>query len=204
MPSALPDPIRSRVTRRTALVTGLGLGAGVLAGCGRGATAEGGEGSFVGSGGGVTIVPIAKRKPAPDVSGKTLDGKHLSLSQFDGLVVVLNVWGSWCGPCRKEAPDLAKAARATKDIAQFVGINTKDYDPAPARAFVRGFDIPYPSLYDPDGAQLVKFHGILPATGIPCTLIIDKSGRVAVRILDAISERSLVQMIKDIAAGKAS
>lgn len=204
MTRSLPDSLRSRVTRRTALATGLGLGAAALAGCGHGATAEGGEGSFVGSGGGVTIVPIDERKPAPDVSGTTLGGKHLSLSQFTGQVVVLNVWGSWCPPCRKEAPDLAKASRATKDIAQFVGITVKDYDPAPAKAFVRSFDIPYPSLYDPDGAQLVKFQGILPATGIPCTLIIDPKGRAAVRILSTISEHSLVQMIKDISAGKTS
>ena len=62
---------------------------------------------------------------------------------------MINVWGSWCRPCRKEAPALQAASEETRDIAQFVGINTKDHDPAPAEAFVRANKITYPSIYDP-------------------------------------------------------
>lgn len=156
----------------------------------------------MGSGGGVTIVPVAKRQGAPKIAGTTLQGKDLSLADYRGKVVVINVWGSWCPPCRKEAPALAAASHTTKDTAQFIGIDVKDNDPAPARAYVRTFDVPYPSLYDPTGAQLVKFAGTLPAQGIPSTLIIDEQGRVAVRILDTITEDSLVAMINDVAQGK--
>ena len=81
----------------------------------------------------------------------------MSTADYPGKVVVVNVWGSWRGPCRKEAPDLAAASQDSADVAQFIGLNIRDYDPAPARAFVRAFNVPYPSIYDPRGAELVKF-----------------------------------------------
>ena len=119
-----------------------------------------------------------------------------------GKVVVINVWGSWCPPCRKEAPDLQAASVETKDIAQFVGITSKDYDPAPAEAFVRSFKISYPSIYDPSGKVLLAFSGDLPPSAIPSTLIIDRQGRLAVRVLSEVSKITLVDMINDVADGR--
>src|SRR5215208_3332749 len=95
-------------------------------------------------------------------------GGAVSSADYRGKVLVLNVWGSWCAPCRKEAPDLAAASKETAKVAHFVGPNIRDYDAAPARAFVRAFNVPYPFIYDPGGAQLVKFTE-LPPSGIPST-----------------------------------
>ena len=115
---------------------------------------------------------------------------------------MINVWGSWCAPCRKEAPDLQAASAETSDIAQFIGITSKDYDPAQAEAFVRAFKITYPSIYDPTGKTLLAFAGQLPPSAIPSTMIIDEQGRLAVRVLGPISKITLVDMINDVAGGK--
>ena len=151
----------------------------------------------------LTRIPPDQRQVAPEVSGPALgSGQTLSTTAYPGKVVVLNVWGSWCGPCRKEAPDLQAASEQTKDIAQFIGINTKDRSEAPAVAFVRANRLSYPSIYDPDGKTLLAFAGDLPPSAIPSTMILDKEGRLAVRVLGDISRATLVAMITDVASGK--
>ena len=151
----------------------------------------------------LTRVPPDQRKELPTVSGPVL-GSHQTISTQDyrGKVVVINVWGSWCPPCRKEAPDLQAASVETKDVAQFIGITSKDYDPAPAEAFVRSFKITYPSIYDPSGKVLLAFAGDLPPSAIPSTMIIDRQGRLAVRVLSEASKITLVDMINDVADGR--
>jgi thiol-disulfide isomerase/thioredoxin len=151
----------------------------------------------------LTRVPPDQRKELPAVSGQGLgSNKPISTQDYRGKVVVINVWGSWCPPCRKEAPDLQAASVETKDVAQFVGITSKDYDPAPAEAFVRSFKITYPSIYDPTGKVLLAFAGELPPSAIPSTMIIDKNGRLAVRVLSEVSKITLVDMINDVADGR--
>ncbi|MCC2594646.1 TlpA family protein disulfide reductase [Tessaracoccus sp. OS52] len=146
--------------------------------------------------GSVVIVPAAEREPAPELRGETLDGEELSTADFAGQVMVLNVWGSWCAPCRAEAPHLVEAAAQLPEVA-FIGINTRDLDPAPAKAFVRAFKVPYPNIYDPDGALLLKF-GQLPPKAIPSTLVIDEQGRVAARMLGEITASTLTGVISDV------
>jgi thiol-disulfide isomerase/thioredoxin len=151
----------------------------------------------------LTRVPPDQRKELPSVSGPALGSNQtISTQDYRGKVVVINVWGSWCPPCRKEAPDLQAASVETKDVAQFVGITSKDYDPAPAEAFVRSFKITYPSIYDPTGKVLLAFAGDLPPSAIPSTLIIDRQGRLAVRVLSEVSKITLVDMINDVADGR--
>jgi thiol-disulfide isomerase/thioredoxin len=151
----------------------------------------------------LTRVPPDQRKELPTISGPALGSNQtISTQEFRGKVVVINVWGSWCPPCRKEAPDLQAASVETKDIAQFVGITSKDYDPAPAQAFVRSFKITYPSIYDPTGKVLLAFAGKLPPSAIPSTMIIDREGRLAVRVLSEVSKITLVDMINDVADGQ--
>ena len=150
----------------------------------------------------LTRVPPDQRKALPTVSGPVLGSNQtISTQDYRGKVVVINVWGSWCPPCRKEAPDLQSASVETKDVAQFVGITSKDYDPAPAEAFVRSFEITYPSIYDPTGKVLLAFAGDLPPSAIPSTMIIDREGRLAVRVLSEVSKITLVDMINDVADG---
>lgn len=151
----------------------------------------------------LTRVPPDQRKELPTVSGPALGSNQtISTQDYRGKVVVINVWGSWCPPCRKEAPDLQAASVETKDVAQFVGITSKDYDPAPAEAFVRSFKITYPSIYDPSGKALLAFAGDLPPSAIPSTMIIDRQGRLAVRVLSEVSKITLVDMINDVADGR--
>lgn len=132
---------------------------------------------------GLTIYPEGERPEAPELQGTTLDGEQLALSEWSGHVVVVNVWGSWCGPCRAEAPDLVRVARETADRGvRFLGIDTRD-NPDAARAFVRSYGVPYPSLNDIDGQMLVNFNGIIPIAAVPSTVVIDPHGRVAARVV---------------------
>ena len=167
-------------------------------------TRAGNTEGYVGAQKSVTIIDPAKRQPAPDISGTVLGEKDKQLSTADlkGKVVVLNVWGSWCGPCRAEAPALQAASEKTAKTAQFVGLNTRDYDQGPPVAFNRSHQITYPSIWDPTGSVLVSLSGTLPPTAVPSTLIIDKEGRVAARIVGPVTETTLVDMIGDVAAGK--
>jgi thiol-disulfide isomerase/thioredoxin len=183
------------------LVAGLVAVVGLLVGCSGGGSAAQAtaETRYVSGGGTVTTVPPEQRRPAPPLRGRTLTGDVLDLTSYRGRVVVLNVWGSWCPPCRKEAPDLVRAAEAlaAKNVA-FVGLNTRDLDPEPARAFVRTFEVPYPSVYDPNGEQLLGFRETLPANAIPSTLVIDAQGRVAARVLGSVDDRTLGHLVDDV------
>ncbi|GAA2107410.1 hypothetical protein GCM10009841_27390 [Microlunatus panaciterrae] len=178
----------------------------VLAGCStQGAdeqTRSGSEDGYVGARS-LTRVAPADRKQAPIVSGASLGaGKEISTESFKGKIIVLNVWGSWCSPCRHEATALQQASVKTADIAQFIGINTRDTSQSQGLAFTRAFKIGYPSIYDPKGQELLKFAGDLPPAAIPSTLIIDSDGKVAVRILGPISSITLVDLINDVNEGK--
>jgi thiol-disulfide isomerase/thioredoxin len=196
------------MVRRTAIRTAAVLAAMlILAACGStGAdeqTRSAGQVGYPDVARNLTRVPPDQRKDLPAISGPALGSTQtISTQDFRGKVVVINVWGSWCPPCRKEAPDLQAASVETKDVAQFVGITSKDYDPAPAEAFVRSFKITYPSIYDPTGKVLLAFAGELPPSAIPSTMIIDRQGRLAVRVLSEVSKITLVDMINDVADGR--
>ncbi|MFR9675412.1 TlpA family protein disulfide reductase [Streptomyces sp. TR06-5] len=201
------SPIRAfrRRTRPSALAATVLTGALLLAGCGEEQQASGKDGAgFVQGTGQVTEVPKGERKQAPDIGGDTVGGGEARLSDYRGKVVVVNVWGSWCAPCRAEAPHLVTVARETKDRGvRFLGINTRDLDKAPARAFERTYDVPYPSLYDPDGRQMLKFpKGTLSLQTIPSTLIIDRDGRIAVQALTELDEDRLRSLLEPLLAEK--
>lgn len=162
----------------------------------------GDDNGYVGSDHQLTMIKPKKRKPAPTISGPSVSGsKTIDTADYSGKVVVINVWGSWCAPCRKEAPDLQKASKKTADKAQFVGIDSRDSGKAGPRAFLRAFKITYPSIYDPDGSRVVKFSKV-PPSAIPSTLVLDQHGRVAARVLGTVTQSTLVDMIDDVASGK--
>lgn len=171
----------------------------VLSGCGARPSSAGG---FVGGDMSLSRVPPPQRTAAPRIHGATLDGGRFDSADAAGRVIVYNVWGSWCAPCRKEAPALAAASRATARTAVFVGINTRDVDRAPAQAFVRAFGVPYANVYDPDGRLLLAFGTSLPPQYIPSTLVVDREGRVAARILGEATEATVRGLVDDVAAGR--
>jgi thiol-disulfide isomerase/thioredoxin len=176
-----------------------------VASCSTSSSAAGsGNSNFIGGSGEINIVDAADRKPAPDISGKTVTGGQDSLAAYKGKVVVVNIWGSWCAPCRAEAPNLAKVANADKSKGvQFLGINTRDLDVSNAERFDKRFDVPYPSLYDPYGKLILRFpKGSLNPQSLPATMVIDRQGRVAVRALKPLSEDDLHKIIDPIVAEK--
>ncbi|MGH3356564.1 MAG: TlpA family protein disulfide reductase [Nocardioidaceae bacterium] len=192
--SRRPSP--APAVRAAAVVAGTLLAVTVASGCSQ--TMGGAEGYVVGSGT-VTTIPEPEREPAPALSGRTLDGESLALRDYAGQAVVLNVWGSWCAPCREEAPDLAAAAdRLRRQQVRFLGISVREPGVASAQAFVRNFDVPYPSIYDADGSELLGFRDTLPPDAIPSTLVIDDKGRVAARILGTVDQGTLVQLVHDV------
>ncbi|WP_460817975.1 TlpA disulfide reductase family protein [Nocardioides korecus] len=189
-----------RPVLRVLLALGLLLtGALGLAGCG--SSPSTGDKGYVDNAGIVTRLPVAERKTPGAVSGTTLEGKRISLSAYAGKVVVLNVWGSWCPPCRKEAPQLAAAAKQlSASGVVFLGIDTKDASPQQGLAYQRRYGVPYPSLYDPSGRNLLAFAGTLNPSAIPSTVVLDRQGRVAASILGELpSTQTLVDVVQDVA-----
>jgi thiol-disulfide isomerase/thioredoxin len=183
--------------RTAALVAGLMLAVTACSSGQQAAQNRQGQAGFVSGTGNVSVFAPADRKPAPPLTGTTLDGKPWSLADQTGKVVVLNVWGSWCPPCRKEAQDLVAAAKELGPSVQFIGLNTRDLDPAPAKKFVQEFGVDYPSIYDPNGKALLRFRGQISPKAIPTTLVIDKSGKVASRVVGEVSKETLLGMVKD-------
>jgi thiol-disulfide isomerase/thioredoxin len=154
-----------------------------LTACGGGVSSSAEE-SFVSGDGSTTYIMSADRKIAPAITGMTLSGDNYTYGK--DRVAVVNVWASWCSPCRAEAPTLVALANKYTDVA-FIGILTRD-NPANAEAFERRFKIPYPTVIDDS------------ANAIPTTVLLDKKGRVAARISGAVTVASLSGLIEKVSA----
>lgn len=139
------------------------------------------------------------RPVAPDVTGTTLTGAPLRLSSYRGKVVVLNFWGSWCGPCRGEAPTLAVLSEQyRKNGVSFLGDDVGD-TPANALAFTRQMGITYPSVNDPGYQVAQDFGKVVVISDTPTTLVIDRTGRIAGVIYGAAGYSVLHTMLQDVA-----
>ncbi|MBD9703097.1 TlpA family protein disulfide reductase [Streptomyces sp. ID01-12c] len=197
--------VRTSRSRAALLSAGAAALALTLSACaGGGIEGGGGQTGFITGSDGIATVKKGDRGTAPDLSGRTIDGEQLDLSAYQGKIIVLNVWGSWCAPCRAEAPNLAKVSKDLADQGvQFVGINTRDTSTRPAVAFEEQYKVEYPSLYDPTGKLLLRFEkGSLNPQLIPSTLVIDREGKLAARTQQALSEEKLRKMLQPILAEK--
>jgi thiol-disulfide isomerase/thioredoxin len=197
--------LRARRTTRAAAWSAaragaLALGASLaLAACEGGAigqsTAASNGQSFVSGSAGTTVYGATSGPAAPRVTGTLLSGDKFALAQYRGYVVVLNFWGSWCTPCRAEAPSLAQLARHfTPRGVRFLGVDIRD-SPATAEAFQSRFGISYPSLNDPGDEIALDFRDTVPPAGIPTTLVIGRRGRIAARIIGEVSYPGLRGLI---------
>lgn len=197
---------RGLATHRRAIVPAIGavITALTLTACGSGVSGGSSDTKFVTGKGAVDTVPKGDRRPVPDLTGEDIHGKPLSIADYKGKVIVLNIWGSWCAPCIAEAPGFVKVAEDTKDDGvQFLGINTRDPDAANARKFERDNSVTYPSFYDPIGKLMLRFpKGSLNPQLIPTTIVIDRDGKIAARALRPLSEEKLREMIKPVLAEK--
>ncbi|MBW8485042.1 TlpA family protein disulfide reductase [Actinomadura sp. PM05-2] len=181
----------------------LALG-GLLAGC-AGSSADagpgGGDNRFIGGDGNVQRIAASARASTPSASGKTLEGEDLALSSFKGKVTVVNFWASWCAPCRGEAPSLEQVYGQNKaEGVQFVGVDFKDAAEN-AKAFQRKFKVTYPSFFDADGQIGLAFRDV-PPNAIPSTLVLDRQGRVAARIIGATTFSKLNPLVTEVLAEK--
>lgn len=175
------------------------IAAPVLLSACAGSTSEANSTGYVSGDGSITVVPVAERKPAPRLAGKDLHGKPLAADDLRAKILVVNVWGSWCAPCRREAPVLAAAARRDEDRGvRFLGLLSRD-KPASALAFNRAFKVPYPSLQDPGGRLQLRFADSLPGQAVPNTWVIDRRGRVAARIMAEVTAPTLRNVIDEVA-----
>lgn len=130
---------------------------------------------------GTTVFAVGSRPSLPALSGAALGGGTLDVASLRGHVVVLNVWASWCEPCKAESPALAAVARSTAaQGVRFVGIDENDEDAA-ATAFLAKIGSSYPNLVDPQGRLLASLRMLPPA--VPSSLVIDQQGRVAARVI---------------------
>jgi len=207
MSAASRAPVRSnRARRRTVLTTaGAAVATLLMSACSSGGTSGGGgDTNFVMGKDGISTAEKGERAAAPDLSGKTVNGGQLDVASYKGKVVVLNVWGSWCAPCRAEAPNFEKVYQDLKTRGvEFVGINTRDTSTQNAVAFEKQQGVTYQSLYDPTGKLMLRFkRGTLNPQAVPSTLVLDREGRIAARSLAALSEDKLRKMIAPVLAEK--
>ena len=171
----------------------LGLGAALLAAY-TSATAPDGASPALNVG--MTVFAPATAPHVPPVAGKLVGGGKLSLAAYRGHVVVVNFWASWCTVCRQEAPALAAADRQFQASGvRFVGVDVGD-SAASAEAFMANFRVRYPSLSDPGAAIPLRFNRLIPVSALPSTLVISPGGRIAGRVIGAVSAGSLTKLIK--------
>lgn len=140
--------------------------------------------------------PEAERQQFPGVAGATIQRGNIDSEDFLGLVLVINVWGSWCVPCREEAPALSRlSAELEAEPVQFIGVDIRDNDES-ALAFEREYGINYPSIATRDsGEAMLAIGRIIPVNAVPATVIVDASGRVAARVVGATTYVTLSALI---------
>jgi thiol-disulfide isomerase/thioredoxin len=180
-----------------------------LAGCSTGhdAVAQGGTFEFVAPGGKTDIFydpPESRGRPGK-LSGPALmdPTKTISLDDFDGKVVVINVWGQWCAPCRTEITQLQRVYDATRDQGvAFLGIDVRDNNRDAARDFVVDRKVTFPSIYDPPMRTMIAFGGKYPTTVIPSTVVLDRQHRVAAVFLRELLAEDLQPVVQRLVAEK--
>jgi thiol-disulfide isomerase/thioredoxin len=178
------------------------LAALLLAGCttSREAVATGGEFQFVAPGGQTTIFydPPESRGRVSGIAGDSLlrEGATVGLDDYAGKVVIVNIWGSWCGPCREEMPGLQFVQDQTGAVV--LGIDVRDNRQA-ATDFVRDRGVTFDSIFDPPGRALARLSGY-PRNTVPSTLVLDRQHRVAAVFLTVVRVPELMPLIQRLQA----
>ncbi|GAA4699871.1 Thiol-disulfide isomerase or thioredoxin [Promicromonospora umidemergens] len=175
----------------------------LLAGCATAAQSGAGQVAdqgFVSGDGSVRTWDLGDRDGPVRVTGTAFDGQEIDTDDWDTDVLILNTWYAACPPCRAEAPDLvAVAEQFEPDGVRFLGINTEDEVPT-AEAFERTFAVPYPSIGDRSGRVVAELNGVVPLQAVPTTVVVDKDGMVAARVIGQIERSTLESLVEDVLA----
>lgn len=126
----------------------------------------------------VLLAPSARRKPLPALRGQALDPPPATLALTEGRPAVIDVWASWCLPCRKQAPVLVAMHARFGTRVRFLGVDVQDSRSA-ARAFDRRFGVKYSSIFDPR----LTLANRLGVYGLPSVFLVDRHGRIAARVV---------------------
>ena len=177
-----------------------------LGGCSSGedAVAQGGTFDFVSPGGKTDILydPPAQRGTIGTLAGPDLmtAGKTTAVTDFPDQVVVINLWGSWCAPCRTEAPELERVYEATRALGVvFLGIDVRDNRDT-ARDFITDAKVTYPSIFDPEIRTAIGLGRHYPTSVVPTTLVLDRHHRVAAVFLRPLLAEDLHPVVARVAA----
>jgi len=192
------------MNRRAAIVVAALVGLLAVGGCsassGSNQNADAGNAGYVSGDGSVTTWAVGDRGKPVELAGTDFSGAPVDLATHRGQVVVINTWYAACPPCRAEAPDLVRLA--TDDAAKgvtVIGLNGTD-DAGAAQAFERTFAVRYPSIDDRDGRAVAALQGVVPISAVPTTVLLDRDGRVAARILGRADASTLRSLVDDLVA----
>ena len=197
--------VRLGFIRKRATIVGVAVVAAVLLAGGLTVTLTGGSGQATGvthvdGDPSAVLYPAGHRAQVPDFSGTTLTGATVNFAGYRGTVVVLNFWGSWCGPCRSEGPTLAAlAAKYQGSGVSFLGVDVHD-SPANAVAFARDVGIKAPSLNDPGYAVALTLGNAVPISGTPTTVVVDPTGHVAGAVFGPVTYSVLNSLLSKVTA----
>lgn len=184
-------------------VIGAFLALSFLAACSQTSVSTSGDLSYIAGDGSTIYLAPNERGGEVTLDGRTLDDTNLSTKKWLGRVVVVNMWASWCGPCRSEATDLANSYKELRTSnVEFVGLNTRD-GKAAAQAFNNRFPTGYPSIQDQDGQLILRFGNLGPAA-TPSTIVLDTQGRIAARVLGPITQAQLRGLVSAVIEDKTS
>ncbi|MHA7132076.1 TlpA family protein disulfide reductase [Oerskovia turbata] len=179
----------------------------VLAGCAQesGSTSPDdvvGQG-FVSGDGSVKTWDVSDRDEPVELTGTDYEGQAVDISQWRGDIVLINTWYAACAPCRAEAPDLVALANdRADDGVRLLGVNSVD-DAGAALAFERTFEVPYPSIEDTRGEAVAQLEGFVPLQAVPTTVVLDREGRVAARVIGRAEGSVLDALVDDLLAESA-
>jgi peroxiredoxin len=142
------------------------------------------------------VFAVGHRALAPQFTAPSLDGTPIRLASYRGKVVVLNFWGSWCDPCRAEAPTLAALSDQYRSRGvSFLGDDVGD-TPVNALAFTRRVGISYPSVNDSNYAIVQDFGKVAPVNYTPTTLVIDRTGHIAGLVIGKVSYQAMATILR--------
>lgn len=167
---------------------------------------SGGNKNYVAGDGSVLEIAPGDRTAPIVFEGVTDAGVTVASDDYAGEVLVVNFWAGYCAPCRVEAPELEKLSQKwAGEGAAFLGVNTYD-EPETSLAFARTYGVTYPSVIDAKtGAVQLAFAGTVAPSALPTTIVLDRDGRVAARILGQLPAASILDaIVKTLVAEDAS